>query len=126
MSNKVTPQNPTTARGKTGKKLTLRQKRLLEELRHSRTLIEAGRRAGYKDSRYLSQIVNKAINHSELRQYVYALGLIGLSTLEDVATKGKNEIARVNAASKLVEQAFGKSSERRPDMENLTIVINKI
>ncbi len=126
MQNKVTPQKLAAIQGKTGKKLTLRQKRLLMELPRARTLTEAGRRAGYKDSKYLPQIVNKAINHSGLKEYVESLGLIGLNTLEEVATTGKNEIARVNAATKLVEHAYGKPKDSQIEQGNILIQINKI
>jgi len=126
MSNKVTPQKLAVVQHKTGKKLTLKQKNLLLELPHSKTLTEAGRKAGYKDSKYLPQIVNKAINHSGLKAYIEHLGLVGLATLEEIALSGKNEVARVNASTKLVEQAYGKPKDQTIETGNILIQIYRI
>ncbi len=125
MSNKITEGEIVKVQKKVGKKLTLRQKRLLEELPKAKNLREAGLKAGYKDSKYLPQTVYHAINNW-LQEYVDKLGLVGLNTLEEVAVKGKNEIARVNAATKLVEQAYGKPKDQTPVQGNILIQINKI
>ena len=106
--------------------LQLRQKRLLQALPKAKNYREAGLMAGYKDSKYLPQIVSQAIHHTNLKHYVDSLGILGLQTLEDVATNGKNEIARVNAGSKLIETAYGKPKEQVQETGNITIVINKI
>jgi len=124
MANKITPQKIAAIQHKTGKKLTLRQRKLLMELPRAKTLAEAGRRAGYT-GKYVSQSVNKALNNG-LQEYIDGLGIVGLTTLEEVATTGRNEIARVNAATKLVEQAYGKPKEQSQAQSNIAIIINKI
>lgn len=121
----VTPERLDEIRIKTGKKLTLRQKKLLLSLPHAKTLSEAGELAGYSPKNP-AQSAHQALHKTNIATYIENLGLVGLVTLEEVATKGKNEIARVNAATKLVEQAYGKPTEQKTEVGNILIQINKI
>lgn len=121
----VTPEKINAVQRKTGKRLTERQKRLLLALPHAKNHTEAARIAGYT-GKHLSKTASQALNHTALKTYMENLGLIGLNTLEEVAVSGKNEIARVNAATKLVEQAYGKPKDQTAEVGNILIQINKI
>lgn len=121
----VTPEKINSIQKKTGKRLTERQKRLLLALPHAKNHTEAGKIAGYT-GKYIDRTVSYALNQTSLKTYMENLGLIGLNTLEEVAVSGRNEIARVNAATKLVEQAYGKPTEQKHEVGNILIQINKI
>lgn len=104
--------------------MTTRQDKFIKSLKTAKTPTDAARQAGYaqpKTSAY------KLLHDEQLQKKIQSLGILGLDTLEDVATNSKVDIARVQAGKTLVETAYGKPKDNKSTfLGDVTINVLKL
>lgn len=102
----------------------MRKARFVKELPTSKTPTEAARKAGYSNAKLSA---HKLMHDEEVQQRISKLVDVGLDALEDVATNGRNEIARATAGKTLVETGLGKPKDnKQSNFGDVTINIAKI
>ena len=98
--------------------------KFLKELPNSPNPTEAARRAGYKKPQ---QQAYRLMRDEQIAKKIDRLIDVGLDTLEDVASNGRNEIARATAAKTLVETGMGKPKDNKSTtFGDITINVAKI
>lgn len=106
--------------------MNARRERFIKALPTAKTAKEAAIIAGYSPHS-ANSMAYKLKHEDEVAQRIASLVDTGLDTLEDVATNGSVEIARVTAAKVLVETGLGKPKDNKSTtFGDITINVAKI
>lgn len=100
------------------------QDNFIKELKTAPNPTAAARKAGYKRPEVAAY---RLMRDEEIAKKIDRLIDVGLDALEDVATNGKNEIARATAGKTLVETGVGKPKDnKQSNFGDITINVAKI
>ena len=105
--------------------MNIRQEAFVKEYAKNGNATRAAVRAGYSP-RSARVTGHRLLTNASLRQRLYQEGELSIETLLEIASKGKNEIARVRAAEVLLERAYGKVATPSKEQTHVKITFNRI